>query len=397
MSNSYLKQYVTAAYWKGIFLDFRQAIRTKRFWMELVIMTFGMFLGAASVYYFLMPSHLIVGSISGLSIVINTIVHGDADTFSAIVTVINAFLLLMAFLLIGNEFGAKTVYTALILGPMIQLWDRICPSTNFTHRIVESADPALLQALQSGQHVADANGNAYLLDRHGHVLEQVKDSVMSSGLGTGDVLFDLICFVLLLSVCQSLLFRINASTGGLDILAKIINKYLNFDIGKSVTIAGFAICCTAFLINDFRMVVIGLIGSWINGVTLDYFTEGLNKRKRVCIITKDYEMVRQYIIKDLVRGCSLYDIRGGYSNEGYTEIQTLLAQDEFARLMDFMRRSNIRSFTTAGNCSEIYGTWLPHRRLHGKTYVYDEQEKWVENYVPDLKQEGKGAARQMTD
>ena len=374
MKNEFLKQYFTAAYWVGLCKEFLAALKTVKFWIELLYMTGGMFLGAAAVYYFLMPSHLIVGSISGLSIVINTIIGGDADTFSAIVTIINLVLLLMAFVLIGNEFGAKTVYTALILGPLIQIWDRIYPSTNLTHRVIDNPD--ILAALQNGQTVMDAHGNPYLLDRHGQVLEQIKDSVMSAGLGTGDVLFDLICFVLLLSVCQSFLFRINASTGGLDILAKIVNKYLKLNMGTSVTIAGAAICCSAFLINDFRMVVIGLIGTWINGMVVNYFTDGLNKRKRVCIISKESEKIRHYIVNELVRGCSLYEVRGGYSDNQYIEIQTLITSQEFSNLLQWMSEEKIHAFTTAGNCSEIYGTWLRHRRLpNGRMVIFDD------NYV----------------
>ncbi|MBQ0118920.1 MAG: YitT family protein, partial [Bacteroidales bacterium] len=281
--NEYIQQYVTLDYWKNLFQTFVQAMQTRKFWVELLLMTVGMFIGAAAVYYFLIPSHLIVGTISGLSIVINTVLGGNADTFSYWVMGINAFLLLLAFLLIGNEFGAKTVYTAMILGPFTQLWDRIYPYTNFTHQIV--SNPDVLAQLQAGQTVLDANGNPYLLSRAGEVLMQIKDSVMSAGLGMGDVWFDLICFVLLLSACQAFEFRINASTGGLDILAKIINKYLHFDIGMSVSIGGALICCSAFLINDFRMVVIGLIGTWINGLVVDYIMTAMNNRKRVCIIS----------------------------------------------------------------------------------------------------------------
>ena len=370
-----LKQYFTTQFWVELFHSFAHVVRTKRFWKELAYMTGGMFLGAAAVYYFLMPGHLIVGSISGLSIVINTLIGGNADTFSAIVTIINAFLLLLAFILIGNEFGAKTVYTALILGPLIQIWDRIWPSTNFTHRIVENADATLIEALKSGQHILDLNGNPYLLDRHGNVLEQIKDSVLSSGLGEGDLFLDMFCFVLLLSICQTLLFRINASSGGLDILAKIVNKFFHLDIGTSVTVASFAICCSAFLINDFRLVVLGLVGSWLNGVILDYFTDNINKRKRVCIITKDYEKIRKYIIEDLVRGCSLYQVKGGYSDEDYTEIQSMLTPAEFAQLMKFMRENNIQSFMTAGNCSEIYGYWSQHRTRNGHVELVNDDEE----------------------
>ena len=367
---NYLKQYFTAAYWSELLRTFLAALKTKKFWRELLMMTAGMSLGAAAVYYFLMPSHLIVGSISGLSIVLNTLMGGDADTFSYWVMGINAFLLLLAFVLIGNEFGAKTVYTAMILGPLTQVWDRVYPNVYFTHKVIDS--PEILAQLQAGQTVLDANGNPYILSRAGEVMERVRDSVMGGGLGQGDMWFDLICFVLLLSACQAFLFRINASTGGLDILGKIVNKYLHFDIGTSVAIGGIIICCTSFLINDFRMVVIGIIGTWINGLAIDYFTASLNRRKRVCIVSAEPERVRKYIVEDLVRGCSLYKVEGGYSGEEHTEIQTLLTQDEFSSVMAFIRNNHIKAFITAGNCSEVYGLWIRHKKVHGKIEAVKE-------------------------
>ena len=355
-----IKQYFSGQYWKTLLVDCGHALCTKKFWKEFIIINFGIMIGAAAVYYFLMPSHLIIGTISGLSIVINTLIGGNADTFSYLVMGINAILLVMAFLLIGNEFGVKTVYTAMILGPLTQLCDKIYPYVNLTHKVVDN--PEVLAQLKAGISVLDANGNPYLLSRGGEVLEQVKDSVMSSGLGMGDVWFDLVCFVLLLSICQTILFRVNASSGGLDILAKIINKYLYFDIGMSVSIGGALICCTAFLINDFRMVVIGLIGTWINGLVVDYFTAGLNMRKRVCIVSKDYELIRQYVINDLMRGCTLYEVIGGYSNERSIELEILLTKDEFSNLMTYINKNNINAFITAGNVSEVYGLWMKDKK-----------------------------------
>ncbi len=292
-----------------------QPLLTYKFWKELVIMTAGMFIAAASVYYFLMPSNLVIGSITGLSMVISSVftAAGIPVKVSLVVTIINALLLVLAWLLIGAEFGAKTVYTALILGPFIELWEKILP--------------------------------------YQKLMEPGQTSVM------GDPWFDLLCFVLILSASQTILFNINASTGGLDILAKIVNKYLHFDIGTSVSVAGALICCTAFAVNPFRMVVIGLIGTWINGLALDYFTAGLNRRKRVCIISSRYEEIRKYIIEDLQRGCSLYDVTGGYNGHRNVEIQSLLTQNEFSDLMSYLKQNDIHGFITAGNVSEIYGDW----------------------------------------
>lgn len=304
--------------------DILKILGTWKFWKELFIMTAGMAVAAAAVYYFLMPSKLVVGSITGLSIVISNLfmAAGINLKVSVVITVINAILLVMAWILIGHEFGAKTVYTALILGPLVEMWEKILP---------------LEKLLEPGQ-----------------------TSLM------GDIWFDLLCFVLILSASQTILFHINASTGGLDILAKILNKYLHFEIGTSVSIAGAVICCTAFAINPFRLVVIGLIGTWINGLALDYFTAGLNRRKRVCIISSQYERIRKYIIEDLQRGCSLYNVTGGYNGHQNVEIQALLTQNEFASLMGYLKANDIHGFITAGNISEIYGDWNQKKRKKKK-------------------------------
>lgn len=306
----------------NIFEKSIRALGSWKFWKELFIMTAGMMVSAAAVYYFLVPSKLVIGTISGLSIVLNSVFGfiGINIKVSSLILIINVILLLMAYLLIDHEFGVKTVYTALILGPMMDLWDAIYPYTNFL--------------TQPGQ-----------------------TSVM------GEIWFDLLAFVLLLGASQAILFSINASTGGLDILAKIVNKYLHFDIGTSVSVAGFVICATAFAINPFQMVIIGMIGTWINGLIVDYFTAGLNRKKRVCLITPEYVRVKDYIVKNIQRSCSLYDVQGGYSGEKFVEIQCILTNDEFVALMEYLRKNEIHHFVTAGNVSEIYGSWTQHKKL----------------------------------
>lgn len=365
-----IQQYFTRQYWLTMWKSFNAAIRTWKFWKEFVMMTVGMLFGAAAVYYFLMPSNLIVGTISGFCMVLNELMGGTPESFSNWMLIVNAFLLIVAFVLVGEEFGVKTVYTGMILGPFTLIFDAIYPYTNFTHQVVQM--PEVLAQLQAGMTVLDPNGNPYLLSHSGEVLMRVKDSVMAAGLGTGDFWFDAICFVFLLSACQAFEFRIGASTGGLDIVAKIMSKYLHMDIGAAVSISGAVVCVMGFAINDFRMVVIGLITTWINGLVVDYFTATFNKRKRVCIISDDWERIRQFIIYDLVRGCSLYPVRGGYSGREQTEIQALLTQEEFGKLMNFMQSNGIHAFTTAGNCSEVYGLWLKHKKRHGHIEIDEE-------------------------
>ena len=307
-------------------------VGTWKFWKELIIMTLGMMVTAAAVYYFLVPSKLIIGTISGLSIVLSNIFTGGHGLGTWIMC-INIVLLIMAFLLIDSEFGFKTVYTALILGPLTDFWDAVFPWQNIANDNLVTGTPSVM----------------------------------------GDPWLDLCCFVLLLSASQALMFSINASTGGLDILAKIVNKFLHFDIGASVSIAGAVICCTAFFINDFRMVVIGLIGTWINGLVVDYFTATLNNHKRVCIVSKDYDRIRQYIINELHRGCTLYEVTGGYSGEKSIELEVLLTKDEFSKILAWMKDNKIEAFSTAGNVSEVYGFWSSGKKRKARKEIIDKR------------------------
>ena len=292
----------------------------KKFWIEIVALVAALLVGAAAVYYFLIPGNLILGSISGLAMVICSLLEsaGIAMKVSVMVLILNAFLLILAYVFLGPEVGLKTIIASLLLGPFMDLWAWICP--------------------------------------YDRLIEPGLTSVM------GDPIFDLLGFVLLLGASQAFLFRINASTGGLDIVAMIMKKYLHWDIGTSVTVSGVIVCLSSFLVNPFRLVVIGLIGTWFNGTVVDYFTVSLNKRKMVGIISNGYEKIRQYIISTLCRGCSMYEVKGGFKETPGVEIQTILTQGEFASLMEFVRKEDIHAFITAGNCSEIYGLWRPNRK-----------------------------------
>ncbi|MDD5911311.1 MAG: YitT family protein [Bacteroidales bacterium] len=281
---------------------------------ELLIMIVGLLVGAAAVYYFLIPSKIVIGTVSGLAMVLNAMI--PAIKVSHFVLMLNIVLVILAVLIVGKEFGMKSIMASIFLGPAMDLCEFIYPVSK--------------------------------------LIEEGQTTVM------GDPWFDLCCFVLMLSASQAFLFRINASTGGLDIVAMIMNKLMHIDIGTCVTFAGIAVCLTAIFIpgNSFRMVVIGIIGTWLNGLAIDYFMSSLNRRKRVCIVSKDYDRIRKYIIEELVRGCTLYEIKGGFTEEPGVEIQALLTQHEYGRLLEYIEKNHIHAFMTAGNCSEIHGQWF---------------------------------------
>lgn len=299
-----------------------EAVRTKKFWKDFLVVTLGMMVTAAGIYYFMVPGKLILGTASGIAIVLSVLLEsvGIKMKVSLLVLLINLFLLILAFSFLGKDFGVKTVYASLVLGPMMDLWELILPYQS--------------------------------------IIEPGTSSVM------GDIWLDLLCFIILLSISQAILFNINASTGGLDIVAKLVNKFFHTDIGTALSVSGLIVGLTGFAINPVRLVIIGLIGTWLNGITVDYFMASLNKRKRVCLVSKEHEKIRKFIIESIGRGCSLYEMTGGYTGDKEIEVQSLLTQDEFGNLMEFLRRENIQAFVTAGNVSEIYGLWFKPKKFH---------------------------------
>lgn len=300
-------------------------LKTRKFWVELFIMTGAMFIGAAAIYFFLLPSKLVVGSITGLSIVVGKVL--PIMSVGTWIFVINLVLIILAFILIGNEFGAKTVYTALILGPFVDFFASI---VEMPHSIF---------------------------------------AVEVAGEWVNNPWFDLLLFIIVMSAGQSILFSINASTGGLDIIAKIINKYTGVKLGTSVTIAGGLICATAFAINPPSLVFIGLIGTWMNGLILDKFMQDMSSRNRIYIITKEYEMIRDYVINDLDRGVTIHEVIGGYSKEAKMQIEIILTKDELPKLVEFINEHEISAFITMDTVSEVRGLWNRNRRKKGRQII----------------------------
>lgn len=300
----------------------KKAVGERKFWNDLLIMTVGMFIASCSVHFFLVPSKLVIGSITGLSLVIHKLL--PFATLGTYIFVINAILLIMSFLLIGTEFGAKTVYTALILGPFVDFLDWVAPMND-----------SMFTTYVAGQPVAQP-------------------------------MFDILCFIIILSFSQSVLFSINASTGGLDILAKIINKYLHINLGTSVTVGGGLICATAFAINDVSLVIMGLIATWLNGIILNYFMDGMHSRDRIYIITDEYEKVRDFVLHELHRGVTLSQVIGGYTGKQRMQVEIVLSHDDLDGLKRFMAAENIDSFITIDKVSEVHGQWNTRSRLpHG--------------------------------
>lgn len=266
---------------------------------ETAILTAAVAIIAAAVYFFLVPSHTSVSSISGLGIVLSNFVPLQ---LSAITMILNVVLLIIGFFTCGREFGVKTVYTSVMLPLFLGLFEIIFPDF---------------------------------------------------GSMTDSQELDVLCYVLVVSVGLSILFNRNASSGGLDIVAKIMNKYLHMELGKAMSLSGMCVALSAALVYDKKTVVLSILGTYFNGIVLDHFIFDNNIKRRVCIITKKEEELRQFIIHDLHSGATIYEAIGAYNMEKRREIITIVDKGEYQKLMKFINQEDPKAFITVYNVSNM--------------------------------------------
>ena len=266
---------------------------------ETVILTAAVAIIAAAVYFFLLPSHASVSSISGLGIVLSNFIPLP---LSAITMILNVVLLIIGFFTCGREFGAKTVYTSVMLPLFLGLFEK-----TFTD----------IGSLTDSQEL------------------------------------DVLCYILVVSIGLSILFNRNASSGGLDIVAKIMNKYLHMDLGRAMSLSGMCVALSAALVYDKKTVVLSILVTYFNGIILDYFIFSHNVKRRVCIITKKEEALRRFIVEDLHSGATIYEAIGAYNMEKHNEIITIVDKSEYQKLMNYISREDPLAFITIYNVSDM--------------------------------------------
>lgn len=264
---------------------------------ETLILTVAVAVIAAAVFFFLVPSHASVSSISGLGIVLSNFVPLP---LSAITMILNVVLLLIGFVTCGKEFGIKTVYTSIMLPLFLGLFEVLFPK---------------------------------------------------AGSMTDSQELDVLCYILVVSVGLSILFNRNASSGGLDIVAKIMNKYLHIELGRAMSLSGMCVALSAALVYDKKTVVLSVLGTYFNGIILDHFIFDQNRKRRVCIITGKEEELRQFIIQDLHSGATVYEAIGAYNLEKHNEIITIVDKSEYQKLMKFINEIDPKAFITVYNVS----------------------------------------------
>ncbi len=282
-------------------------VRTIR---EIIIMTGATLITAAAVFFFLVPSHAAVSSISGLAIVLSNLVPLSV---SAITMILNVVLLIVGFLLCGHEFGFKTVYTSILLPVFLGLFELLLPD----------------------------NGSL-----------------------TGDATLDVACYIFVVSIGLSILFNRNASSGGLDIVAKIMNRYLHMDLGRAMSLSGMLVALSSALVYDKKTVVLSVLGTYLNGMVLDHFIFGQNRKRRVCIISRDKEeQIRDWIVHTLKSGATIYQAQGAYDGTVRNEIITIVDKNEYQKLMQYITREDPDAFITVYNVSDM--RYIPKNMPHG--------------------------------
>lgn len=267
---------------------------------EYLIITLGTLVIAGAVFFFLIPSHLAVGSISGLAVVLSRFIPVNVSylTFG-----LNAICLMLGFLLIGNEFGVKTVYTSLLMPGFLWLLERLFPDFRSL-----TADPFL----------------------------------------------DMLCYCFVVSAGLALLFLRNASSGGLDIAAKILNKYFRMELGVAMSVSGLAVALLSALCYDSRTVIISLMGTYFNGVILDKFIFGMDGKKKMCIISSHFEEIRDFILNTLHSGATVYEAIGAYGDMPHRpELQVIVDKSEYAAIMKFMEKTDPTAFITVYTVKKI--------------------------------------------
>ena len=272
----------------------------KKILSEWFIITFGTVVAASAVFFFLIPSHLAVGSISGLAIILANFIPLK---ISAITMGLNVALLVVGLIFIGRDFGIKTIYTSVLM-------------------------PVVLAVLE--------------------ILFPDMQSIM------GDGFLDMLLYIFTVSIGLAILFNRNASAGGLDIIAKLLNKYLRMDLGKAMSLAGICTALTAALVYDEKTVLLIILGTYLNGIVLDHFIFGFNIRRRVCILSNKEADIEAFILHTLHSGATIYEPVGAYDHQIRREIITIVDKNEYIQLMNYISKTDPSAFVTVYNVNEVF-------------------------------------------
>ena len=266
---------------------------------DFAILTAGTAIIATAVYFFMLPSQVSVGTVTALAMVLSNFI---AMPVSAITLIINIGLVILGLLLVGREFGAKTIYCTMLLPVLLGVYETVLP--NF-------------QSI------------------------------------TQDPLLDMVSYILIGSMGQAIIFTRNASSGGLDIVAKIMNKFLHMEVGKALSYSGIAVALTSALCYDSKTVVLSVLGTYFAGMVVDNFIFGIHIKRRVCVISQNLDDIVEFVLHELHSGATMYESIGAYGKERKMEMVTIVDKGEYRKLMDYIRKVDPKAFVTVYSVSDM--------------------------------------------
>ncbi|OJV63962.1 MAG: hypothetical protein BGO41_06830 [Clostridiales bacterium 38-18] len=267
-----------------------------------VLISVGVLIVALGICFFLIPANLATGGITGLSMIIHDLV--PSISIGQILLILNIILFVVGFLTIGKEFGAKTIYASFLL-----------------------------------------TGTIYLFDTFYKVTEPVVD----------DLLVNLIVGILIQGVGLGIVFNQEASTGGTDIIAKILNKFFHLDIGKSLLIADFAVVTLAAYSFGIDLAIYAFLGILMNGLIIDTVIEGFNQKLSVSVVSTQSDIIQKFIVDQLERGATIYSAKGAYTMKDKEIVNSIMDKKQFIRLKGFVKAVDPDAFVTVSNVREVLG------------------------------------------
>jgi len=266
---------------------------------DFLIITVGTIIISFAVYFFMVPGNVIVGSASALAMVLANFLPLPV---SAITFILNMVLLVIGYFFISKEFAYKTVYATTLFPATLAVFEVIVPN---------------VQSL------------------------------------TQDPFLDMLGYIFISSVGIALLFRCNASTGGIEVVSKLMNKYLRMDLGQAMSTSGMVVALSSLLCYDYKTVFLSVIGTYFAGIFVDHFIFGMNIKRRVCILSPKWEEITHYILHTLHSGASLYDAIGAYDHTVRREIVAIVDNSEYRKLMEYVTKVDPTAFITVYSVNEV--------------------------------------------
>lgn len=277
---------------------------TKERIQDYIIITIGTIIASFSVFFFLTPSHLAVGSISGLAVLIAKFVPMTVGT---LLIILNGICLLLSAIFVGKEFTYRTLYPSILLPIVIRILEKFYPN---------------MQSLM------------------------------------GDQFLDMLGYLFLYALGASLLFMNNASSGGLDVITKIMNKYFHMELGTAMSVCGMAVAIPSIFIYDIKTGLLSILGTYFQGIILDHFLFGFSIKKKVCVVSDHIEEIRDYVINVMHSGATFYEATGAFDYRNYKELNIIVNRQEYVTLINLIDKVDPDAFVSVYNVSEIMShTW----------------------------------------